>query len=249
MSSDLTQKSLSFNSARFLISASRLEECPPDHGSEVAFAGRSNAGKSSAINAICDQNKLAKTSKTPGRTQLINFFSLSDEFRLVDLPGYGYVKTYSNHFRPSARSYYAPRAPSLAAGDLNDDGVLDISDPTYLLAHLFWGGAAPPEPFAQVGLDPTPDDPYLCGDRICGRPESGQVISVNSGSAAGLQMAIDIAEPGAERNVIAKPSASAVLSAASAWPSVWTRMTCLSTALMLIFQRLDTGQNFSLQPL
>ena len=93
MSSDLTQKSLSFNSARFLISASRLEECPPDHGSEVAFAGRSNAGKSSAINCITTNGKLARTSKTPGRTRLINFFSLNREnCRLVDLPGYGYAK-------------------------------------------------------------------------------------------------------------------------------------------------------------
>ncbi|MEP1584423.1 MAG: ribosome biogenesis GTP-binding protein YihA/YsxC, partial [Marinobacter sp.] len=93
MSSDLTQKSLSFNSARFLISASRLEECPPDHGSEVAFAGRSNAGKSSAINCITTNGKLARTSKTPGRTRLINFFSLNREnCRMVDLPGYGYAK-------------------------------------------------------------------------------------------------------------------------------------------------------------
>lgn len=93
MSSDLTQKSLSFNSARFLISASRLEECPPDHGAEVAFAGRSNAGKSSAINCITTNGKLARTSKTPGRTRLINFFSLNREnCRMVDLPGYGYAK-------------------------------------------------------------------------------------------------------------------------------------------------------------
>lgn len=93
MSSDLTQKSISFNSARFLTSASRLEECPPDHGAEVAFAGRSNAGKSSAINCITTNGKLARTSKTPGRTRLINFFSLNREHcRLVDLPGYGYAK-------------------------------------------------------------------------------------------------------------------------------------------------------------
>jgi GTP-binding protein len=90
---DLTQKSLSFNSARFLISASRLDECPPDFGAEVAFAGRSNAGKSSALNAITANGKLARTSKTPGRTRLINFFSLNREHcRLVDLPGYGYAK-------------------------------------------------------------------------------------------------------------------------------------------------------------
>lgn len=86
-------KPISFNSARFLVSASRLEECPPDIGTEVAFAGRSNAGKSSAINSITAIGKLARTSKTPGRTRLINFFSLHrEQRRLVDLPGYGYAR-------------------------------------------------------------------------------------------------------------------------------------------------------------
>lgn len=93
MDPDLTQKTVSFNSARFLISASRLDECPPDTGAEIAFAGRSNAGKSSALNTITANGKLARTSKTPGRTRLINFFSLNREHcRLVDLPGYGYAK-------------------------------------------------------------------------------------------------------------------------------------------------------------
>lgn len=93
MSADLAQKNLSFNSARFMVSASRLDECPPDYGAEVAFAGRSNAGKSSVINTITANGKLARTSKTPGRTRLINFFSLNREnCRLVDLPGYGYAK-------------------------------------------------------------------------------------------------------------------------------------------------------------
>lgn len=93
MSVDLPAKTISFNSARFLISASRLDECPPDTGAEVAFAGRSNAGKSSAINSITAIGKLARTSKTPGRPRLINFFSLNrDNCRLVDLPGYGYAK-------------------------------------------------------------------------------------------------------------------------------------------------------------
>jgi GTP-binding protein len=78
--------------ARFLQSASKLAQCPPDTGFEVAFAGRSNAGKSSAINRLTRQSSLARTSKTPGRTQLINFFQLDDERRLVDLPGYGYAK-------------------------------------------------------------------------------------------------------------------------------------------------------------
>jgi GTP-binding protein len=77
-----------------LISAPTLALCPDDTGAEVAFAGRSNAGKSSAINALTQQNALARTSRTPGRTQLINFFSvMNDENRrLVDLPGYGYAK-------------------------------------------------------------------------------------------------------------------------------------------------------------
>ena len=93
MDPDLTQKSLSFNSARFLVSASKLDECPADFGAEVAFAGRSNAGKSSALNTITVNGKLARTSKTPGRTRLINFFSLNRAHtRLVDLPGYGYAK-------------------------------------------------------------------------------------------------------------------------------------------------------------
>lgn len=87
------QKTIHYNAARFLISASKLSQCPEDTGAEVAFAGRSNAGKSSAINALTNNTKLARTSKTPGRTQLINFFDLNVEgCRLVDLPGYGYAK-------------------------------------------------------------------------------------------------------------------------------------------------------------
>lgn len=82
-----------YNLARFETSAARLDQCPADEGAEVAFAGRSNAGKSSAINALTQQTGLARTSKTPGRTQLINFFSLNIEgLKIVDLPGYGYAK-------------------------------------------------------------------------------------------------------------------------------------------------------------
>lgn len=81
-----------YRSAQFLTSAAKLHQCPEDEGWEVAFAGRSNAGKSSAINSLTNNKKLAKTSKTPGRTQLINFFTLSDSQRLVDLPGYGFAK-------------------------------------------------------------------------------------------------------------------------------------------------------------
>jgi len=80
-----------FPNARFLVSAAAPEQYPADRGAEVAFAGRSNAGKSSAINAILGRQGLARTSKTPGRTRLINFFELSPLARIVDLPGYGYA--------------------------------------------------------------------------------------------------------------------------------------------------------------
>ena len=69
-----------------------MSNAPADFGCEVAFAGRSNAGKSSAINALTSNTKLARTSRTPGRTQLINFFTVADQVRLVDLPGYGFAK-------------------------------------------------------------------------------------------------------------------------------------------------------------
>ena len=69
-----------------------MSNAPADFGCEVAFAGRSNAGKSSAINALTANTKLARTSRTPGRTQLINFFTVTDQIRLVDLPGYGFAK-------------------------------------------------------------------------------------------------------------------------------------------------------------
>lgn len=81
-----------FRQAHFTCSAPNLSTCPEDSGAEVAFAGRSNAGKSSAINCLTQQKKLARTSKTPGRTQQINFFELDEGLRLVDLPGYGYAK-------------------------------------------------------------------------------------------------------------------------------------------------------------
>ena len=81
-----------YQSCRFLVSAAAMKDAPQDDGAEVAFAGRSNAGKSSAINAIVGQKGLARTSKTPGRTQLINFFAVDPTRRLVDLPGFGYAK-------------------------------------------------------------------------------------------------------------------------------------------------------------
>lgn len=131
-----------FQQAEFLCSAERLSQCPADDGLEVAFAGRSNAGKSSALNTITQQRKLARTSKTPGRTQLINFFSLTEEYRLVDLPGYGYAKvpqsmreTWQKHLDQYLRERQALCGLVL---------MMDIRRPftDFDVAMLDWGDAA-----------------------------------------------------------------------------------------------------------
>ncbi len=83
---------IDFTKTIFLKSAPNIDHLPADTGIEIAFAGRSNAGKSSALNTLTGQKQLARTSKTPGRTQLINLFRLSQDCRLIDLPGYGYAK-------------------------------------------------------------------------------------------------------------------------------------------------------------
>jgi GTP-binding protein len=101
-----------FKNAGFLISANALSQLPSDEGAEVAFAGRSNAGKSSALNVITEQRNLARTSKTPGRTQLINFFEVDADHRLVDLPGYGYAKVpekIKRHWQQVLSDYLATR--------------------------------------------------------------------------------------------------------------------------------------------
>jgi GTP-binding protein len=85
-------KSNPFAQAAYTLSAHQLEQLPDDSGLEIAFAGRSNAGKSSAINAICDHVGLARTSKTPGRTQQLVVFTMDSSRRLIDLPGYGYAE-------------------------------------------------------------------------------------------------------------------------------------------------------------
>ncbi len=83
---------IKYQQAEFIQSAAKLSQLPADNGVEVAFAGRSNAGKSSALNRLTGQRGLARASKTPGRTQLINLFELTENCRLVDLPGYGFAK-------------------------------------------------------------------------------------------------------------------------------------------------------------
>lgn len=101
-----------YRRARFLTSAHTFKQVPPDQGWEVAFAGRSNAGKSSAINALTEQTRLARTSKTPGRTQLLNFFEVDEQRRLVDLPGYGYAKVplhIQQHWQSTLQTYLQHR--------------------------------------------------------------------------------------------------------------------------------------------
>jgi GTP-binding protein len=101
-----------FRIARYVISAHQLKQLPKDRGIEVAIAGRSNAGKSSAINTLTDQRSLARTSKTPGRTQQIVIFELDEERRIADLPGYGYAKVplkLKAHWRAVMERYFQTR--------------------------------------------------------------------------------------------------------------------------------------------
>jgi GTP-binding protein len=99
-------------SAKFICSAVTPGQYPPDDLPEVAFAGRSNVGKSSLINKILNRKKLVRTSKTPGRTQLLNFFEINELWRFVDLPGYGYAKVpaeVQKRWRPMVESYLTTR--------------------------------------------------------------------------------------------------------------------------------------------
>ena len=119
--------------ARFITSAYRPDQFVPDTGAEVAFAGRSNAGKSSAINAIVGRRGFARTSKSPGRTQLINFFSLDTGRRIVDLPGYGYAKVtraLQEHWRGLLMEYFETR--------LSLRGLVLVVDARRLLGDFDW---------------------------------------------------------------------------------------------------------------
>jgi len=113
--------------AKFLTSANHINELPEDDGLEIAFAGRSNAGKSSAINSLSRQNRLAYVSKQPGRTQLVNFFEIEERKYLVDLPGYGYAKvpeSMRKHWQKTLPTYLQQRQ-SLAGLVI----VMDIRNP------------------------------------------------------------------------------------------------------------------------
>lgn len=101
-----------YNKTSYLLGAHTLAQCPEDSGSEVAFAGSSNVGKSSVINAITGIRKLARTSKLPGRTQLLNFFNIDQRSRFVDLPGYGFANVPEKtrqHWGSVLQSYFEQR--------------------------------------------------------------------------------------------------------------------------------------------
>ena len=105
-------KSNPYERAEYVTNAHTLKQLPPDEGYEVAFAGRSNAGKSSAINALTQQKSLARTSKTPGRTQQIVIFNVGENRRIADLPGYGYAKVPEKlraHWRHVMQLYFSQR--------------------------------------------------------------------------------------------------------------------------------------------
>lgn len=136
-----------FSHAEFLLSVAAPAQFPADTGAEVAFAGRSNSGKSSAINAIAGRKALARTSKTPGRTRLLNYFELGPGGRIVDLPGYGYAEV-----PPAERRIWVPLIDALrereslrglclivdARRGVRDEdlALIDWADPTRRAIHV-----------------------------------------------------------------------------------------------------------------
>lgn len=136
-----------FPTAHFMLSVAAPAQFPPDSGAEVAFAGRSNAGKSSAINALTQRKALARTSKTPGQTRLLNYFELAPGQRIVDLPGYGYASA-----PPAERAKWAPLIDRLRARQAlrglflivdarrgigeEDEGLIAWADPAERRVHV-----------------------------------------------------------------------------------------------------------------
>ena len=121
---------LGFENIKFIKSANQVSQFPEDSGSEIAFVGRSNAGKSTVLNVIFNRKNIAKTSKTPGRTQLVNFFKLNDDFCIVDLPGYGFAnvsREKRKQWDQLISSYFKTRA-ALTGVFLVVDGRRGITD-------------------------------------------------------------------------------------------------------------------------
>jgi len=121
---------LGFENIKFIKSANQVSQFPEDSGNEIAFVGRSNAGKSTVLNVIFNRKNIAKTSKTPGRTQLVNFFKLNDDFCIVDLPGYGFANVSREKRKQWDRlisNYFKTRA-ALTGVFLVVDGRRGITD-------------------------------------------------------------------------------------------------------------------------
>ena len=183
-----------FNTAQFLKSAARLDQAPPDTGREAAFAGRSNAGKSSALNAISGHKGLARTSKTPGRTQLINFFAVTPEARLVDLPGYGYAKMAKaalRAWRDLLEGYLADR-PTLALVALLVDARRGLEEEELqLLAYL----AARRTPVAIVAtkVDRLKKSERKLALAALGRQAGVEVIGTSAEDRTGIDRLCEVA--------------------------------------------------------
>jgi len=114
---------MKITSAEFVTSATKPSQYPPEGLPEIAFAGRSNVGKSSLINVLVNRKRLVKTGSTPGRTQLVNFFDINDSINFVDLPGYGYAKVPA-----SVRKKWGPMIETYLSGRNTLKGVVVIMD-------------------------------------------------------------------------------------------------------------------------
>ena len=136
-----------FSAARLLISAASPVQFPSDHGVEIAFAGRSNAGKSSALNAVLGRRALARSGKTPGQTRLINFFEIGADARVIDLPGYGYARVAEAERRRWAQSIERLRERAAFAGlfvivdsrrglSEADEALIDWAEPQLRSVHV-----------------------------------------------------------------------------------------------------------------
>jgi GTP-binding protein len=175
-----------YRSAAYFISAHTLAQLPADTGIEVAFAGRSNAGKSSAINALTEQKSLARTSKTPGRTQQIVIFDIDENRRIADLPGYGYAKVPARlraHWKHVLQRYFATRE-SLRGVVL----VMDIRHPM--------------RPFDQQMIDWCDHSGIAChvlltkADKLKRGPAQAALLQVNRSLPAGATAQVFSASKG-----------------------------------------------------
>ena len=179
--------------ARFELSAARVQDLPPPGLPEIAFAGRSNAGKSSAINVLVGQTRLAFVSKTPGRTRLINFFRCSDRGFLVDLPGYGYAKVPEAVRREwqGVLEYYLTRRPSLVGLVLMMDARHPLTALDRQMLAWFSSGARP------VHVLLTKADKLTRGEQALTLARVAEVLA-NTGTRRSVQLFSSLQRTGVE---------------------------------------------------